>query len=254
MLTTCCTPNFATATCYSEVPGNPTTLSARVNSGLWTGPRGKWSACCPQHMGRSSSLGPGRSFIPRIRESNCHGFVRECDEFDDVWLITLTRPCGEPGTRHGRERGRRRFAPSDNQLEVFLTRDWDKLTPWMDGHVGRNLGFLADVCQAKPSGAWGPWTFAHIFYPTDLVYFIYGPNHTIQNTQDRDPGLFIAEGGQPLRRRGASGKGRGAAYLVHLRRDWKSIIIYKGLVVLTHWAEFSIHCICFWLDLSDGCI
>lgn len=73
--TICCTLSYAIATCYSGVLENPTTLSARVNSGLWIGEPVKWSVYYLRHMARSIFSDPGRSFIPKTPGFKGQGFV-----------------------------------------------------------------------------------------------------------------------------------------------------------------------------------
>lgn len=64
--TICYTPNYATATYYSEAHGSRTTSSARERSGTSTGAQAGWCGFYRQPTVNTNTSALGRSFTPRI--------------------------------------------------------------------------------------------------------------------------------------------------------------------------------------------
>jgi hypothetical protein len=122
---------------------------------LWTGVLAKWSAYCPQIMARSISSGPGRSFIRKIREFSVLGVARNTSFRSGQSILRYPnfRKAGTLLKIWDSFSLRRRFFSCEPQVGILYRSDGMKL---VTGVCRAGAQFLADVCQAKPSGSGSP--------------------------------------------------------------------------------------------------
>lgn len=187
--------NYAIATCYLEVPENPTTLSARVNSGLWIGALERWFAYCLPRMVKLISSDLGRSFIPRIREfKGCYGYVQDHRKGCFVKHDVFSHNSGEDFTWISR-----RLWTINRCCETKLgvSKIWD-LKEVVDGYGSDQSGVLGGHMPSQ--AIWIPSALfpdLHVLCPPSLyIYFII---HDIQNPQDRVQGCSLQKMTDPFR-------------------------------------------------------